>query len=145
MFLKIVLLSRLLLLVESQAYQARKIQIHKKIYPSKGEGTPATARNKKRVTYPLWKEYRSITRPSAFLAVLTWYVKDNEPLLLTNTFFQADPRYSVYLDSNACMILLHACMLRLKWCCIVADIRCIQITLHELKLCLCSLFRAMTY
>ena len=33
--------------------QARKIQIHKKIYPSKGEGTPATARSKKRVTYPL--------------------------------------------------------------------------------------------
>ena len=33
--------------------QVRKIQIHKKIYPSNGEGTPATARNKKRVTYPL--------------------------------------------------------------------------------------------
>ena len=31
-------------------YQARKVQIHKKIYPSKGEGTPATARSKKRVT-----------------------------------------------------------------------------------------------
>ena len=33
--------------------QARKIQIHKKIYPNKGEGTPATAQSKKRVTYPL--------------------------------------------------------------------------------------------
>ena len=30
--------------------QARKIQIHKKIYPSKGEGTQATALSKKRVT-----------------------------------------------------------------------------------------------